>query len=89
MSQSNVPVVLLTNRDGLKELVNLDNVARINEMCQGGSCVHFVGGAGGLEVQESPDRILPLLIEQQLQTVKSAMAAMGGLEGIADLFGAD
>jgi hypothetical protein len=58
-------------------------------MRQGGSCVHFVGGGGGLEIKESPEEVLPLLISQALQALQSGMASIGGLDGLASLLGED
>lgn len=78
MSQGNTPpfVILTSKEDGLKEGVNLNNVARIIALPGGGSRIRFVGGVDGMEVQEAPDQIIPLYVQQSMALLMSKMDDM-------------
>lgn len=80
MSQSTPAVVLLTNRKGQKELVNLDAVRRISPMNNGGSCVYFrEASSSGLEIQEKPEEVLPLLMRQAMAALSAAVPDLKGM----------
>jgi len=74
MSEPNAnspPIVLLTDTNGDKVLVNLSHVTNIRSR-KGGGRVTFVTG-NGIDVQERPTEIVRLCIEQSVEMIAELM----------------